>query len=339
MSVSQPDRKETRIAILGAGNMGTGMAQALALQGRTISIWDHFPEVVREVREKRTNRKFLPDVQLHPDIHAVSDAGECVTGAEIVIVCVPSAFAATTLEPVIAHLEKNAHLVNVAKGFSPDGTEILPKWLGRLTPDHSWSHLAGPALAREFARGLPTFLTIASDSPDAASTVAEALSGKILVPSVTRDLEGAVLCGILKNSYAMLMGMLETLGPEGDNLKASALVLCGLEMSSVLIAQGAAPETVRGLAGMGDLLATGLAPESHNRNLGKLLGEGRTLAEVEADKGWLPEGAKATPLFHARAEAQGQEAPLLRFLNDVLTGAKPDSARLIEAFRTAARSV
>lgn len=335
MHLSPSQRTKTKIAILGAGNMGTAIAQALALQGEEVSIWDHFPEVVREIREQRINRRFLPDIPLDPKIHATRTAVECVMGAGIVFVCVPSAFAGAVLAPVIGFLEKDAVLINVAKGFAPHGNVILPRWLGRLTPGHSWVHLAGPALANEFARGLPTFIVIASESREIGAKVAKALAGRILIPSVTTDLDGAALCGILKNSYAVLMGLLEKLGPAGCNFQSSALVLCGREMASLMIAYGARSETVHGLAGMGDLLATGLAPDSHNRGLGMRLGEGLSLAEIEATKGWLPESVKATPILLALANAHGEPAPLLRCLAGIIAGAKPDADRLMDAFRKA----
>lgn len=327
-----------RIAILGAGNMGTALAQALALQGRSVSLWDHFPEVVREIREHRTNRRFLPAVNLDPGIHASLAPEECVRGAGIVALCVPSAFAADTLRLAAGTLDKDAVLLNVAKGFAPGGTEILPAWLERLAPGHQCAHLAGPALANEFARGRPSFIVIAAKEQAASVKVACGLAGSILRPSVTTDLKGATLCGILKNSYAIFLGLLERQGPGGRNLEASALALCGWEMESILVALGADPSTVRGLAGIGDLMATGIAPDSHNRKIGASLGGGESLEQIRSRTGWMPEGVQASPLLLELAAGCGQQPPLLEFLCRVLAGTKPDAGEIMDALDQASGS-
>lgn len=337
-TLGQPLANHPRLAILGAGNMGTALAQALALQGRKVTAWDHFPEVAREIREHRTNRRFLPAIDLDPRIHATTDAEECVRGAGIVILCVPSAFAAEVLRPLVGSLEEGTVILNVAKGFAPEGGEILPTWLKRIAPGHPCAHLAGPALANELARGWPTFIQIAAATQAAAETVATALAGTVLIPSITTDLKGAALCGILKNSYAILLGLLEGVVPGGRNLQATAITLCGQEMETLLVAMGAEVSTVRGLAGIGDLVATGIAPDSHNRKIGIRLGGGQTLEQVQGQTGWLPEGVRASPILLELAHGCGQRPPLLDWLCGVLAGDAPELTGLTKALETASRA-
>ena len=335
METSSFQTTKTPIAILGAGNMGSALAHALARQGRTVTIWDHFPEVIRGIREHRTNPRFLPGIDLDPKIQATSSAVECVSKAGIVVVCVPSEFAEAVLAPVVPNLAPHAVLVNVAKGFAPEGNELLPSWLEGLAPGHPCTHLAGPALADEIALARPTFIVVASVDRLAGDCVADALAGDILVPSWSSDLQGAALCGVLKNSYAILLGILDRVGPGGRNLEASALVLCGLEMVTLVTAEGGLAETVHGLAGMGDLAATGLAGASHNRKLGNMLAEGETLDKIKARTGWLPEGVKATAALARMANRRGKNLPLLQYVVHVLRGGKPDINTLLAALRLA----
>ena len=323
------------IAILGAGNMGTALAQALACQGRSVAIWDHFPEVLRGIGESRTNPRFLPGTKLDQKIQPKSSAAECVSKAGIVVVCLPSEFAEAVLAPVVPYLEPDAVLVNVSKGFAPSGNELLPIWMGGLAPGHCCTHLAGPTLANEIALGHPTFLVVASVDCQAGNRVVDALAGDILIPSLSSDLQGAALCGVLKNTYAILLGILERVGPAGRNLEASALVLCCLEMMAIVTAEGGLPETVHGLAGMGDLVATGLAGASHNRKLGNMLADGETLDQIKARTGWLPEGVKATAALVRMVNRRGQKAPLLQYMGQVLGGIKPDIDGLMAALRLA----
>lgn len=322
-----------RVAILGAGNMGTALAHALARNGCEITIWDHFPEVLEEIREQRTNQRFLADVTLDPRISVATTPTECVRNADIVIPSLPSRFIEGVVSQAISGLKPGAILLNVAKGFAPGTTDTMPVWLERLLPGHPCAHLAGPCLAGEFARGYPGGIVIAARHEHIASKVAQAFAGDVFIPFRSTDLVGAALAGILKNSYAIFLGLLSRLVPGEKNLEATALTLCGLEMESILIRQGSEPETIRGLSGMGDLIATGLAPNSHNRRFGVRLGNGESIDQIRSNNAWLPEGAGATPILLRLAEETGLRPPLLVTLNDVLTGTPPDAARVITALR------
>ena len=341
MTTGNPSRMQTpsfprnapRVAILGAGNMGTALAHALARNGCEMIIWDHFPEVMEEIRVHRTNQRFLADVELDPRIAVASTPAECVRNAGIVIPCLPSRFIEGVISKTIGGLKPGAILLNVAKGFAPGTTETMPVWLERLLPDHPCAHLAGPCLAGEFARGLPGGIVVAARHDHVAAQVADAFSGDIFIPFRSTDLIGAALAGILKNSYAIFLGLLSRLVPGEKNLEATALTLCGLEMEMILVSQGAEPETIRGLSGMGDLIATGLAPNSHNRRFGVRLGEGESIDQIRSSNAWLPEGATATPILLQLADEKGLRPPLLTCLNEVLTGAPAEAEKLLAALR------
>ena len=328
-----------RIAILGAGNMGTALAHALASQGADVSIWDHFPETIAEILSDRTNRRYLPGIDLHPTIRPLASAPECVRDARLVILCVPSVFVADILPPLLPSLRADAIFLNVAKGFSPDGETILPEWIRSIAPGHDCTHLAGPALADEIALGRPTFLTIAARQSSTAEETASIIRGEILIPDTTTDLAGAVLAGILKNSHAIFLGLLDRLCGHGHNLSATALTLCAMEMERLLTAMGARVETIRGLPGLGDLAATGNSPRSHNRRFGQALARGARPAGLRGKDAHLPEGARATASFLEAARILRVDVPILSAVAGILDGTLPPaSSTLVEALRAAART-
>jgi len=327
-----------KFAVLGAGNMGTAMAHALAGNGHEVAVWDFFPEVIQDIRRHRVNRRFLPGIRLHAGVRAMTDADECVAGAALVIVCVPSAFVASTLAPVVPALEKDAVLLNVAKGFAPGTKEPLVFRLKRLAPDHDCVHLAGPAIANELARGVPTSVVLASSDPRAARRVAEWFTGPSFIPSTSTDVMGAALGGILKNVYAILLGCLEKLGGDARNLEAAALTASVHEMAAIAGAQGGQPATLYGIAGLGDLIATGFSRDSHNRKFGQLLASGKSVAQLEKQLGWLPEGVRATAVVCALARAQRVPAPLAGWVRRVLGGTPPSLDHLLRALRASART-
>lgn len=322
-----------KIAVLGAGNMGTALAHSLAGNGHEVALWDHFPAVVEDIRRHRMNRRFLPEIALHAGIRPCVSAVECVAGASLVVVSVPSAFVGSTLLPLVSVLARDAVLLNVAKGFAPASCELIPDFLGRLAPDHSCVQLAGPAIANEMARGVPAYITLAADDQRTAIQVAEWFSGPSFVATTTDDMAGAALGGILKNVYAILLGSLESLSGDARNLEAAAVTACLGEMVKIAGACGGRAETIYGLAGLGDLVATGFSRDSHNRKFGQMLASGKTAREIESETGWLPEGARAAAAVCKLAGDKRVTAPLAEWVVQVLDGVTPSLENLALTLR------
>ena len=327
-----------KIAVLGAGNIGTAMAHVLASNGHTVAIWDFFSEVVEDIRLHRENRRFLPGVPLHGGIRATSHAGECVTDAALVVIGVPSLFLSSTLVPVVPALKKGAILLNLAKGFAPRTRQMPSFVMGRLAPGHSCVHLAGPAIANELARGLPAAVVLAAEDERVAERVASWLAGPALIVGTTNDVAGTSLGGILKNVYAILLGCLETLSGGARNVEAAALSASLDEMTAIARAHGGQASTLHGLAGLGDLVATGFSRDSHNRKFGQSLASGKTAVEIETEMHWLPEGARAASAACALARAGKVRAPLAGLVRRWIGGAPPSLEGLIHALQTARRT-
>ena len=330
--------KPIQAAVLGGGNMGTAMAHALAGHGHEVAVWDHFPGVAEDIRHRRENRRFLPGIRLHPRVLAATSIGECVAGASLVLTSVPSAFLVATLARALPSLPPDAVLLNVAKGFAPRTRQPLLATMARVAPGHACVHLAGPAIANELARGVPASVVLASADEPSARRVAAWLAGPSFIPDTTADVTGAALGGILKNVYAILLGALETLGGDARNLEAAFLAASVREMAEIASAQGGQSSTIYGLAGLGDLVATGFSRDSHNRGLGRLLATGKTASELEREQGWLPEGARATTAVCALARAGEVSAPLAGWVRRTLDGSRPTIAGLMRALRAANRS-
>ncbi len=324
--------------MLGAGNMGTALAHALARNGHGVEMWDFFPAVVEDIQTRRENRRFLPGITLPASIHATNSSVECVSGAALIAVCVPSLFVKKTLTAVLPALQRGAILLNIAKGFEPGSRMPLPFLLEQLAPGHSCVHLAGPAIANEIARGQAASIVLASSSEPSARQVADWFAGPAFLPSCTTDVTGAVLGGILKNIYAILLGSLARLSEDSRNLEAAVVTASVREMAAIAAAHGGQSATLYGLAGMGDLIATGFSQDSHNRRFGQLLASGKTVAQIEAEENWLPEGSRACATVCAMARAGGVAAPLAGWVRRTLGGAPPSLDGILRALRAAAQT-
>ncbi|TLD70367.1 NAD(P)H-dependent glycerol-3-phosphate dehydrogenase [Phragmitibacter flavus] len=327
-----------KVAVLGAGNMGTALAHALAGNGHEVVLWDFFPEVVEDIQNRRENRRFLPDVRLHEMVRATMSAVECVMGARLVVVSVPSPFVASTLGPIMLGLENHAVLLNVAKGFAPGTRHSLLSMLERLAPTHACVQMAGPAIANEFARGTPASVVLATADELVARRVADWLSGPCFITETTTDVTGASLGGILKNVYAILLGCLDVLGKDSRNVEAAALTASVREMARIAEACGGQALTLYGLAGMGDLVATGLSQDSHNRKFGKALASGKLTSAIEAEIKLLPEGARAVAAVCALAHEADVPAPLAGWVRRTVEGTPPSWEGLLNELRAATRA-
>jgi glycerol-3-phosphate dehydrogenase (NAD(P)+) len=309
-----------RIGILGAGNMGSALAHLLAGNGAQVVVWEHFQSVREEIRARHTNSRFLPGVQLHEAIRVAESPGECVAGAEIVILAVPSLFAPDLLRQIAPYRLKGSLLLSAAKGIDAATQEPISRVLARLAAPGEFALLAGPAIANEFARGRPTAIVLAGEHGPALESATVAFRNAWFGVHLTTDLAGAALGGILKNIYAILLGYLEGTDFRGRNFQAAVLTASARELALLGTALGGRLETFHGLAGLGDLLATALSEHSHNRRLGQLLGGGLSLAEAEKQMGWLPEGARTVAIARAWASQVQVELPLLRLVENLMAG-------------------
>jgi glycerol-3-phosphate dehydrogenase (NAD(P)+) len=317
------------IAILGAGNMGTALAQVIARNEPRVVLWDHFPEVVAEINQARHNSRFLPGIALAANLTAVTTRTECVRDARVVVLAMPSPFIAAAVAEVLPVCAPDAVFVSVAKGIDPTTRELIQHRLAAQLGTRPLVLLAGPAIANEFARGLPAAIVLAAPTLAGAEAVRPVLEGDIFRVTTTDDVTGAALGGVLKNVYAILLGYVAAAAGESRNLEAAVLNTSLREMADLAQALGAKPETIYGLAGLGDLVATGFSEDSHNRGFGYKLGLGRTLAELQREVPLWPEGTRTVEIACAWADARGIRVPLAEFVRQAVTGTQPPVQELL----------
>ncbi|HEU4758403.1 MAG TPA: NAD(P)H-dependent glycerol-3-phosphate dehydrogenase [Dehalococcoidia bacterium] len=261
----------TSIAVLGAGSMGTAMAQVAAGNGHSVRLWSIELDVLAEVRDRRANSKYLPDVALEVRIEPCWGLAEALRGVEIALFSVPSQVTRAVARDAAPHLPEAAVVLNVAKGLE-EGTDlrmsqVLAQELSRQ--GEGIVSMGGPAIAAELARHSTTAVVVAGEGPG-PGTVQAAFQNEYFKVETSADVLGVELGATLKNVYAIALGMCDGLGL-ATNTKAFLATLAMREMASMIEALGGKGETVFGLAGLGDLLTTGYSPHSRNRTLGEKL--------------------------------------------------------------------
>lgn len=295
------------------------MAVLLVRAGLRVTLLARTEEQVRRLRVDRENREYLPGVELPRELRVDPVAGG-VARADVVFLAVPS----RGLDAVIAALPgaglgRRAAVVSLAKGLvPPDGsapTAILTATLGAARV----ACVGGPAHADEMVQA-GAGLVAASSNPGLADALAAIFTRAGVVCEASYDPVGVELAGAAKNAAALAAGATEA---QGLNAAGAAAGHIFLEVWRYAEAQGARPESLIGLAGTGDLVATALAPLSRNRRAGELLADGVPAAEIPARVGQAVESLESVPLLARALRGAGVEAPVTGALADLISGDLP----------------
>ncbi|HEY3000513.1 MAG TPA: NAD(P)H-dependent glycerol-3-phosphate dehydrogenase, partial [Acidimicrobiales bacterium] len=206
-----------------------------------------------------------------------------------------------------------------------------------VIPDHQAGALTGPNLAREIMAGFAAASVIAIDDERVARQVQRVFHSGVFRVYTNGDVIGCELGGALKNVIAIATGMGDGLGV-GDNTR-SAVITRGLaEITRLGVAMGGVASTFAGLAGMGDLIATCVSPQSRNRYVGEQLGKGRTIDEIVAEMKMVAEGIKTSKVVVEVAASYGVEMPIAEEVYGVVHEGHPATDAYRGLLRRHARS-
>ncbi len=315
------------VAVLGAGSWGTTFAKILADAAiaagdeRQIRVWGRRPEVVEQINTNHRNIQYLKDIALPESITASTDVEEVLAGADLVVLAVPAQSLRLQLREWKPLIDPQATVVSLMKGLELDTdarmSEVISQELG--IPADRIAVVSGPNLAMEIAREEPTASVVACTDPEAAGWIARTCTAPYFRPYTTADVVGVEIGGIVKNVIALAVGICE--GKQmGDNTKASVITRGLAETSRLALALGGEAQTMAGLAGLGDLVATCSSPLSRNHTAGRLLGQGLTLDEVAQKMTQTAEGIKSGQAVHELAGKLGVEMPITAAVVAVLAG-------------------
>jgi glycerol-3-phosphate dehydrogenase (NAD(P)+) len=308
------------VGLIGLGNLGTAIGNLAANNGYDVIGWEHHESVVEEINKEHTNARFLSGVALSPRLSATTEVAEVVERADIIFIAIPSAYVRSTLAPVADEVDEDQIVVNMAKGIDADTGLTAYQTVSRLLPKARTVMLSGPSIANEFARGMPTVVVLAGVERADLLAVSRVLESGYFRTRFSEDAAGIELGGILKNVYAIGLGLFDGKGITSVNFRSVYLTIALEEMTKLGVGLGARAETFSYLAGLGDLLATSLSAHSHNRRMGELLAQGNSLDAVEEKMGVLPEGYKTLKMALNIAEKLHVSLPLARGLWDVIHG-------------------
>lgn len=304
-----------KLGVIGGGAWGTALAQVAATGNREALLWALEQEVVEAINHRHENTAFLPGIALNPSVRATSDFGDLEECDALLVV--------TPAQHMRAILEQAPHgskpLVLCSKGIEEKSGELLHEVAKDACPKSEIAVLSGPTFAHEVARGLPTAVTLAAEDVGLGKLLRDRIGQPTFRIYLSDDVAGAEIGGAVKNVLAIACGVVEGKGL-GQNARA-ALIGRGLaEMTRFGMAFGAKRETLAGLSGLGDLVLTCTSTRSRNYSLGKGIGEGRSAAELLADRKTVAEGAFTAPVLARLAREKGIDMPIVDAVDALVAG-------------------
>ncbi|KRB38092.1 NAD(P)H-dependent glycerol-3-phosphate dehydrogenase [Microbacterium sp. Root180] len=316
------DAARPRVAVIGAGSWGTTFGKILADGGANVTMWARRAELASEIHEAKRNSEYLPGINLPRSMSATHHLSEALEGAEQVYLSIPSQAVRQNLKavrPLVAR--SDVPIVSLMKGVERrTGLRMSQVIEQELHCDPARIAVAsGPNLALEIAREQPTAAVISSTSQETADAVARRARNDYFRTFVNTDVIGTEFGGVLKNLIAVAIGIVDGVG-YGENTKASIITRGLVEMTDFAVAFGAQPETLQGLAGLGDLIATCQSPLSRNNTAGRLLGQGYRFDDVVKQMNQTAEGlASVAPILQLAREV-GVDMPIVEQVKMVLDG-------------------
>lgn len=297
-----------RVAVIGAGSWGTTVA-TLACRNAPTVLWARRPELAEQIDRDHVNGAYLPDFTLPEDVRATSDLEEAVRDADVVVMAVPSHGFRATMEQVAPHVRAWVPVVSLTKGLEQGTSLRMSEVVRDVLPGHPVGILTGPNLAKEVMAGHAAASVVGMPEDAIAAELQRIFATDAFRVYTNPDLVGCEVGGALKNVMAIASGMADGLGT-GDNTRAAVITRGLAELSRLGVAMGGDPLTFAGLAGMGDLVATCISPQSRNRYVGEQLGKGRTIEEVVADMHMVAEGVKTCTVALELGRQHGVDMPI-----------------------------
>lgn len=288
------------IAVIGGGSWATALVKVLSNNTDNIWWWVRKNKTAEYIREHRHNPDYITDVEIDTKkVTVTSDVRQAVSGADILILAVPSAFLKDALKPLSSEVLKNKIIVSAIKGIVPDELLIIGEYLNKKW-DVSFQNfvvLTGPSHAEEVAIERLSYLTIASQNISVAKKVAALLNCAYIRTTVSDDIYGTEYAAVLKNVVAIACGICHGLG-YGDNFQAVLVSNSIQEIKRFVDAVHPITRDIKGSAYLGDLLVTAYSQFSRNRTFGTMVGKGYSVKSAQLEMNMIAEGYYAVKCVH-----------------------------------------
>jgi glycerol-3-phosphate dehydrogenase (NAD(P)+) len=292
--------KKQRVAVIGGGSWATAIVKMLNNNCDEVFWWIRKAETADFIKKYRHNPNYLSAVEINLErVKINTSIAEVFSRADIIVLAVPAAFLANTLQKLSTENFADKIIVSAIKGIVPEQNKIVGEYL-HDTFNVEYENIAvisGPCHAEEVALEKLSYLTIACSNTVNAQKVANQLMCRYIKCSVTDDIFGTEYAAVLKNIFAVASGICHGLG-YGDNFQAVLVSNAIQEIERFVNAVHPINRDIKQSAYLGDLLVTAYSQFSRNRTFGNMLGKGYSVKSAQFEMNMIAEGYYAANCMH-----------------------------------------
>lgn len=313
-------KKESHCAVIGHGSMATAMMKVLTMNETSVDWYIHNPEVLETIRTEGHNCRYLPDVEFDINrIHLSDNLNEVVSNSDIIFLITPAYYLKCYLSDLKVSI-KDKFIISAIKGIVPEDNLLVTNYLKKQYElcDEQIAFMSGPTHAEEVSHNRLTHLTVSCCDLDNAHIVGEKIRTNFMKLSFSQEMVYLEYISVLKNVYAVIVGMAIGLG-YGDNFLAVLVANCAEEMHRFLEFTfktnqiDSIPSSF-----MGDLLVSCYSIHGRNRRLGVLIGRGNSVKSSLNEMTMVAEGYFASDYFQYLSPEQRKQIPIAELAYQVM---------------------
>ncbi len=305
---------------MGGGSWATALAKIALSKGDKINWYMRRPEQIELFQRLGNNPSYLTSVRFDTKkIKFYADINLAVKNSDILVFATPSPFLKQHLQKLSRKLSDKI-IVSAIKGIVPDENMIINDYFQKLfgVKQENIAVIAGPCHAEEVALERLSYLTIACSNAELGAYLADRLSCSFLKTSVTTDVDGIEYSSVLKNVYAIAVGICHGL-KYGDNFQAVLISNSIREITRFVDAiQANSERNTQDSAYLGDLIVTAYSRFSRNRTFGTMIGKGYSVKTSQLEMEMIAEGYYGTKCIKEINEKYNVDMPILDAVYNIL---------------------
>ncbi len=317
--------KINKIAVFGAGVWGSVIANYLANAGYDISLWEYDKNLLDSFNNR--THKHIPAFKFAQNVNFFEDIKGALENVDLIVVAISTKGIRSFCANLKAGLDgKIIPVLSASKGIEDKTYKTICEIIEEEIPSLKDKVMAftGPTFALEVAKNVPTKILLAGSDKKLLEDLKSSLNKKPIMIETSIDRRGAEYGGAIKNVVAIGCGILDGM-VDGANTKSAMIVNAMQEMNEIMLKEGSKTETVYGLAGLGDVILTGMSQISRNRRLGEKLGQGKDLETAIKEVGTVAEGANSVNSVYNLVDKHNINAPIITAIWQIVcNGEKPN---------------
>lgn len=326
-----------KVCILGGGTWGTALAKIFLMNQKHINWYIRKAKDVDEFYRLGHNPKYLTNVKFNlAGISFYSNIERAVKDSDTIILVLPSPYLKSYLKKLRSSAFKGKFVVSALKGIVPSDNVVVSEYLMKnfRIGRENIGVISGPCHAEEIALERLSFLTIACNDTEKATSLANGITSRILHTTVSNDVVGIELAAVLKNIYAIAAGICSGL-LYGDNFQAVLMTQCAKEMKRFLDRIAPLERDICELHYLGDMLVTSYSQFSRNRTLGTMIGKGYSIKTAQLEMEMITEGYYGTKCIREVNQTYGVYMPIADAVYNILYDKVPpklEIKKLVQKF-------